>query len=480
MNHQISSMMNSIYPPSLGFISRSNSQPDLTLNIEKPVPNTSSSIYNGGGGGFGGANGGGMLHPSGMSSGFSHHSQQQPQQQAHYGLNANACGGPNTSANINSVYGAQTLSGAASSSSSGSFGSQQPPHSIQSNVFFNSKKIRRHPSLTHKSSMSDLNEEIEIFSNGFNFGYYQSQMNAANANLQAVNNSPNSYANYAGHDAGNVSSSSNLMLNNMSMSSNANDFCRDSFSPHTSNNNQRSNSLLSQASTQSQSQQQQLQQQQQQQNQQLYLQQQYSLPFMNNTADDGLLLGIDAITADFLNTCGDFSGIFENIPDPDDLSLVTFETSSTSSSTCSSSAGGNGKNAFSSTISSSSSSNGNQHSLPQPHQLLQYHSSYQQQPVQLKQTQCDINLPNTNPLSNFYEYCGFEDELVLIDKDASNLINNVCGETSTERTTRSAPPSPTPQRKKQRPTGSSPWNKPWYQTNEIFSSLLSSFIILVY
>lgn len=81
----------------------------------------------------------------------------------------------------------------------------------------------------------------------------------------------------------------------------------------------------------------------------------------------------------------------------------------------------------------------------------------------MNKTQCDLNLPNrstvndcinTNPLSNYYDYCNTESP--IINQNDSNQNNE-------ERTTRSAPPSPTPQKKKQRPTNNAiSFNKAWY------------------
>jgi hypothetical protein len=87
--------------------------------------------------------------------------------------------------------------------------------------------------------------------------------------------------------------------------------------------------------------------------------------------DDGLFLGTDALT-DFLSNCGTLSDLFDDLPEIEDLmSLVTFESSTSNNSSL--------------------------------------------DPV-LKQTQCDMVLPNyrpvtTNntkegyPLSNYYDYC---------------------------------------------------------------------------
>lgn len=167
----------------------------------------------------------------------------------------------------------------------------------------------------------------------------------------------------------------------------------------------------------------------------------------NNNNDDGLFLGTDALS-DFISNCGTITDLFEDLPDLEDLmSLVTFESSSSSSA-----------NALSSSVPASS--------LAYSHQIKQ-------------QTQCDLNLPNripntthatsasnissnlidcinTNPLSNYYDYCNMESS--IINQSESNQDND----DTTERTTRSAPPSPTPQKKKQRPTGNNiAFNKAW-------------------
>ncbi len=99
-----------------------------------------------------------------------------------------------------------------------------------------------------------------------------------------------------------------------------------------------------------------------------------------------------------------------------------------------------------------------------PATTIPYHQSKQQ-------TQCDINLPdkpnnnillndciNTNPLSNYYDYCNTESSITN-----QNELNQDNDNETAERTTRSAPPSPTSQKKKQRPTGNSaiPFNKAW-------------------
>lgn len=62
------------------------------------------------------------------------------------------------------------------------------------------------------------------------------------------------------------------------------------------------------------------------------------------------------------------------------------------------------------------------------------------------------------PLSNYYDYCNTESSNLNQNGEIDEIILE---DESSERTTRSAPPSPTPQKKKQRPTTNLPWNKPW-------------------
>lgn len=131
--------------------------------------------------------------------------------------------------------------------------------------------------------------------------------------------------------------------------------------------------------------------------------------------DDGLFLGVDAIT-DFLSKNSVNPDFLEDLPDLEDLmSLVTFETSS-----C---------------ISSSSA--------------LTHSSAQSAPPGGLKPL--DHHL-----MPNLFEYTDLNS--LIIDE---NLNLSTLDEVDLERTTRSAPPSPTQQRKKQRPTTNLPWNKAW-------------------
>jgi len=140
-------------------------------------------------------------------------------------------------------------------------------------------------------------------------------------------------------------------------------------------------------------------------------------------------LGTDALT-DFLSNCGTLSDLFDDLPEIEDLmSLVTFESNSITS---------NNTNALN--------------------------------PV-LKQTQCDMVLPSYRPvattstkegypLSNYYDYCNTE---------TVNHNSEITDNEAAERTTRSAPPSPTPQNKKQRPTSNMQmWaNKTWNKMDDL-------------
>lgn len=131
--------------------------------------------------------------------------------------------------------------------------------------------------------------------------------------------------------------------------------------------------------------------------------------------DDGLFLGVDAIT-DFLSKNSVNTDFLDDLPDLEDLmSLVTFETSSCISS-------------------SSALTNSSAQSAP---------------PGGLKQMDQSI-------MPNLFEYTDLNS--LIIDE---NLNLSTLGEIDLERTTRSAPPSPTQQRKKQRPTTNLSWNKAW-------------------
>ena len=126
-----------------------------------------------------------------------------------------------------------------------------------------------------------------------------------------------------------------------------------------------------------------------------------SLATTTSLDNDDLCLDIDALS-DFVSKSGSCSRLFDDLPDLEDLmSLVTFEASSYESS------------------------------------AFQY-------------------VGDANSMPNFYDLD--MDSLMTMDLNpVSNGPNN-----GAQRTTRSAPPSPTPQRKKQRPTGNLPWNKNWY------------------
>ena len=299
-NSQISMMI----PTANGIISRSNSQPDLTLSMERITTPTNNFYYQHSG-------------ATGKSSG----SIKNP-------LSNNLC--------FNSFFGSPGLP-------ISSHGKKLAP-------------IRRHPSLSCKTSMSECNEPEEDFLANFNVGDYLNEISRSNRNM--VNSFPKT---------NNVSSNLEaLRFHNNSMNT----------SPSCS-----TTSGISSLTT--------------------------------GGVDDGILLGSDAYT-DFLTSDVTFTGqiLTEEMPILEDLMSLKFE------------------------LSPSSTAN-----LP------------------LKQTQCDLNLPDKttnigcNPLSNYFDYCN--DESAMIQISSGN------GEEAEERTTRSAPPSPTPQKKKQRPTGSIAWNKPW-------------------
>ena len=151
-----------------------------------------------------------------------------------------------------------------------------------------------------------------------------------------------------------------------------------------------------------------------------------------NYDDDNIFLGTDALS-DFLSNCGTFSELLDNLPDLEDyMSLVTFETSGTSQSN---------------------------------------------QPA--KQTLCDLALPSSSSSSSnmngpnggmmlsCFNYADDDSRVGCSERnDRSKHMNGASqtedGGGNFERVTRSAPPSPTPQRKKQRPTGNNlPWQKAW-------------------
>ena len=133
------------------------------------------------------------------------------------------------------------------------------------------------------------------------------------------------------------------------------------------------------------------------------------------SGDDGILLGTDAYT-DFLTSDVTFSGpiLTEEIPILEDLMSLKFELSPSNT-------------------------------LP------------------IKQTQCDLHLPDKtitsnidcNAFSNYFDYCHADSSMTPMNGGNNEETEII------ERTTKSAPPSPTPQKKKQRPAGPIMWNKAW-------------------
>ena len=201
--------------------------------------------------------------------------------------------------------------------------------------------------------------------------------------------------------------------------------------------------------------------------------------------DDGLLVGIEAIT-DFLNkNSNNCTNLFEDLPDLEDLmSLVTFDSSSTNSSnTASSNASGIGgvmpvqrhvsvpTSALQETLveRNTSSSNNTSESI--------FASSNSSNDVECVSVDVDASLliknnnnqidHNANSISNYYDYNDM-DSLVAEENmiDAANIssggdiMNGIQMNPNSERVSRSAPPSPNAaQKKKQRPTSNLAWYK---------------------
>jgi hypothetical protein len=346
-----------------GFLSRSNSQPDLTINLEKLLPMPNGYNYN---------------------NYYQNQSSNVPN--GHNNANGNNYYFINQNGNVNNYHNGygNVNNGLNNSSNAGYFTSN--PNQTVITINNKTKQIRRHPSLSYKTSMSECHEENEDYFSNFNLTDY---LNANNTNSMSNNFNNDQFGNGLNTNGLNLSNNYNSNPNGMSI-----DNC--------SSNNLNMSSSGSTTSGVS------------------------SLATTNAT-DDGLFLGIDAIN-DFLSKSGTYSDLFEDLPDLEDLmSLVTFETSSSVSTS----------------------------------------SAPPCQPI--KQTQCDLNLPNVannlidcNPLSNFYDYdYGVDMNSLMMDHNVSNDPSNKSDEANVERTTRSAPPSPTPQRKKQRPTNL-PWHKAWY------------------
>ena len=362
-------------PNSTVTISRSNSQPDLTINIEKLLPFPINFVSN-----------------NGATNVYSSSYNQQYSNEMNYS-NIN-----NTNNNNNNQIISQRHN--------------QQIHPIQ-NHYNQQVQMRRHPSLSyHKTSISECNEENDDFFSNFNIIDY----------LNSNSSSSSNNSNFNMYDSNNQNSNGNsLNLNDANHSS------------LTLNNNNNSLQLSSSSGVSS---------------------------YQNNSLDDGLFLGIDAIT-DFLSKNG--SDLFEDLPEIEDLmSLVTFETSSSASVSSAQSSIYNNNN-------NNCSQLNNHVNVVQPIASQHHQNSQQPQNHQFnhvkQQTHCDLDLNvsliNRNPLSNYYDYTDMN-SLILDKNDANNEninSNEISGE---QRITRSAPPSPTPQRKKQRPTASLPWHKTWY------------------
>ena len=313
-----------------GQMSRSNSQPDLSINVEKLISPNSSLCYN--------------------------YNNCYPSENNHYIENGfSSINNSNESSFNNQPSGSFNPTTATAKYSAYSNNAQKMK---------TKNKIRRHPSLSYKNSMSECHEENEDF-----------------------------FSNYL---------SNNGVINNLSSNDIEINGLNQLFEPNGSTKTQSATNFNS----------------------------------LNTSGvssmDDGLCLGIDALT-DFLSRGGTCSDLFDDLPEIEDLmSLVTFETAS-------------------------SISTGSSVPIFQP----------------IKETQCDINLPslsnpsaatkyptNSNQLSSLYDYDEEMDSL-MGHNPVSNNTNGVSNDGIDQRTTKSAPPSPTPQRKKQRQTTNLPWNKAW-------------------
>lgn len=347
--------------PANGFLSRSNSQPDLTINLEKLLPMPNSYNYN--------------SYYQNQGSNVPNSSASSSNGNNYYFINQNG--------NVNNYNGCGSVSNGFGGSNNAAGYYATNPNQTVITINNKAKQIRRHPSLSYKTSMSECHEENEDYFSNFNLTDY---LNANNAN------------NFNSDQFGSGLNSSNTNSLNLANNYNPNGMSIDTCSSHNLN-------MSSSGSTTS----------------------GVSSLATTNATDDGLFLGIDAIN-DFLSKSGTYSDLFEDLPDLEDLmSLVTFETSSSVSTS----------------------------------------SAPPCQPI--KQTQCDLNLPNVannlidcNPMSNFYGYdYGVDMNSLMMDNNVSNDPSSKSDEANVERTTRSAPPSPTPQRKKQRPTNL-PWHKAWY------------------
>lgn len=272
-----------------------------------------------------------------------------------------------------------------------------------SNMSFNFAKppknlMRRHPSLCYKASMSECNENDEDYFADFNIIDY---LNSTN--------SPNELSNY---NTAQVNGSNNTNETITANSGNQNN-SKDMNGLNLNSGIQANLNMSSSCSTGS------------------------GISSLNggNLADDGLFLGTDALT-DFLSSCGTLSDLFDDLPEIEDLmSLVTFESSASNQST------------------GPSITN-----FPSLNDLTQHPNKQKQsQNIQASSLKPLIT-KDCYPLSNYFDYCNTESS----NHNQNDNDENALGDESSERTTRSAPPSPTQLKKRQRPTANLQWNKTWY------------------
>ena len=351
-------------PAATGLLSRSNSQPDLTLNLDKATPNSNNYCINNN---YYYYNNYYNTANNTISSSNNINSNSFTKTNVHNNHNYYSNISPNQVNFVNVNVNSNNVSNKAAKSS-----------------------IRRHPSLSYKTSISECNTHEEEFLTDFNIIDYLNSANPSTILTETNAKNPTS------------STFTQQLTNNINMSSSCS-----------------ATSGISSLTT-------------------------ASLP------EDDLFLGTDALT-DFISNCGTFSDIFDDLPDLEDLmSLVTFESSASGPAATAAAAAD--------TISSSHFNTADGGCLQQQ----------QHQPLPQKQTsQCDLNLldlrsmsnssrNDCNPLSNYYDYCNTESSIINQNSLDENNLNE-----SNERTTRSAPPSPTPQKKKQRPTANLSWNKSW-------------------
>lgn len=292
-------------------------------------------------------------------------------------------------------------------------------HHHQASMLLNSNKIRRFPSLTFKTSLSECGNDQDFYNFNINDYLNNQTNNTSCGNNTSFNNNNN-----------------NNNSNNVSFAPNSNEYSNSFNTNHTQSYSTTTSGVSSSSSLTATSQ------------------------------DDGLFLGIDAIT-DFLNkntaTCSD---LFDELPDLEDLmSLVTFESSSSVSSSSApphsviSSGNSSVQSAQSTTTSNHQCNDLSMSNILTGNCVVACADSNHS--ARLTTSTLASSFINCNPMSNLYDY-GDMESLMIDQHLTSNLNNNLTdGSLNSERTTRSAPPSPTPQRKKQRPTNL-PWHKPWF------------------